>query len=270
MLAVFIFLFACPLVVETRHASTDLQVSSKRLMRSSEQEAETPWQQLVGNDSPKKAPPKEYVLFSWDAGGRWNGESNDLTAEVGFEFTPLMDFNVTALGRHVAGRYDQKGAGGRNLFAKTNVTLWYVLPKGMKLKEDKTLEDLKLESVWVGPDDKEECGGTYRFKYLEKPIPILAHQSYRLTQTSWKGMEDVWFDGIARDTDLWQYALTECMEVKEGVHSDHPYMYPEKIEHLHRRVGMLNLRLNSKHGCGITLPDNKEEAAKGELRESAR
>merc|ERR1719183_205515 len=134
-----------------------------------------PW---LGKSQPT-APPTEYLLFNYDAGGRWDGEANDMEGEVGFEFIPEKDFNITAVARHVAGHYTQRDEGGLNLYQTTNVTIWWVLPKGMKLKKGWGLNDLQLVSVYVGPDDKAEVGGKYRFKYLDKPLPIKAHQRYR-------------------------------------------------------------------------------------------
>lgn len=305
MLAVLTLLLAGPIVAETRQASISstgslMRSSARRSAPGAEAAAEAALTTARGNSSflslasshhadstqsapdltgwiqnpfagkdppPQKAPPTEYLLFNWDAGGAWDGDRNDLDAEVGFEFSPLKNLNITALGRHVAGRWDQLDDNmtgpGRNLFARTNVTLWYVIPPGMKLQKGKDPNvDLKLLSVFVGPEDEPEVGGKYNFKYLDKPFPIHAHQRYRITQTSWKGMDDVWFDGVALDSDVWAYSLVECVSVYEGVHSNKKHEYPDRIEHLHRRLGMLNFRVESDEGCGIALPVNAKENAK--------
>jgi len=257
--------------------SSLLALGSKRELLSRRAESESEWNPLkslgfgsMKQKDPPTAPPKEYLLFNWDAGGAWDGDRNDLDAEVGFEWKPLKDFNITAVGRHVAGHYDQIhwnesagfGKGGRNLFEKANVSIWFVVPEGMKLAEGKDPNvDLKLLSVEVGPEDKKEVGGKYNFKYLDEPFPIYAHKHYRITQTSHKGMRDVWFDGVADDSDWWAYGLPECVEVLEGVHSDKKHHYPDRMEHKHRRMGMLNFRLESEEGCGIVMPVNAKENA---------
>lgn len=212
-------------------------------------------------------PPTEFLLFNWDAGGAWDGERNDLDAEVGFEFTPTKNLNITALGRHVKGRFDQLDTGGKNLFNKANVSLWYVIPRGMKLDKDvDPNKALKLLSIEVGPGARREAGGTYNLQYLEKPYQVMAHQTYRLTQTCWRGMEDVWFDGVAKDTDIRQYALTECIKVGAGCHSDVPNTFPDKIEADHRRLGMLNMRVDTPDGCGLVAPENFKDEAAAKLR----
>lgn len=222
-----------------------------------------------------EAPPNEYLLFSWDAGGAWDGERNDLDAEVGFEFIPEKDMNITALGRHVTGNYRQRDFGGLNLFETTNVTLWSVLNETEK-KEQNGLGGIALLSVSVGPNETAEVGGKYRFKYLVEwnatsntstsvPFPVEAKKKYRITQTCRKKMKDVWFDGVAFDTDIESYSLTECVKVENGVHSDKIHQFPENLERKHRRAGMLNIRFTSSEGCGV-IPENVKASAAAQFR----
>jgi hypothetical protein len=200
-----------------------------------------------------------FLLFEWDAGGAWDGTRNDLDAEVGFEFSPEKNMSITALGRQVSGSYTQMNAGGRNLFEAANVTLWYVLPKEKKLKVNQSLEALALASVLVGPEDQLpalEARLAYNLKDLPTPIPVKAHEKYRITQTCSKDMKDKWFDGIAKATDVEYYSLIECVKILEGVHSDEPNKYPRHVDQMLQRAGMLNIRVESPEGCGMVLPDS--------------
>lgn len=275
--------------------------------------------QLINLSTPD--PHVQYLLFNWDAGGAWGGERNDFDGEVGFEFTPKKNLTITALGRHVKGRWQQLQEGalesGRRLLQATTVTLWRVIPKADKSaaagKDEKLSEEkrgnisatnaseggrkgnesalavrqlrpgkrkskkngqktelkngtdanatdfdvLKLVTVEVGPTAKVEAGGAYSFTDLEEPYEVFAHHKYRLTQRCWKGMKDVWFDGTAKETDVVQYALTECVAVGGGCHSEDSGGYPSKMEKEHRRLGMLNMRLSTANGtCGIALWDS--------------
>jgi len=197
--------------------------------------------------------PMVYMMFPKDAGGAWNGNRNDLDGEYGFAFTPRRHLIVTALGRQSTGRWDH----GYKLFQKANVTIWATPVVGREV-DYVTPEDylkLKVVSLSIGPDDEACCEQKYQFKYLEKPVQLYADVEYRLTQTVWQNMEDLWFDSVAYDTDIAFYSLVECISLGNGVHSERKHHYPQNVDKMHRRVGMLNIRVESNDACGVAIPE---------------
>jgi hypothetical protein len=181
-------------------------------------------------------------MFTWDAGGAWDGDRNDLEGEYGFAFEPEKDLKIVGLARHATGYLDHPG-----LQQEAWVTLW-----------DAVTEQV-LHTMTVGPYDYKDMGGKYYFKYFGNPLPLKAHRQYRITQTCHKGMKDVWFDDVAKEPDIELYGMTECVKIKNGVHSTTPRAFPDKIEEDLRRAGMLNFRMDVGDGCGYYDDEEYED-----------
>jgi len=197
---------------------------------------------LASTTTPNPDDPKGIPLFNWDGGGAWLGNENRFDGEYGFAFEPNMDLDIIALGRHVNNEWDHQG-----FYKPAMVTLW------------RTATREPLMTVEIGPVDHLEIENKYMFKYLEPPIALKAKKEYRITQTVHAGMNDTWFDGVARATDVELYSAFECIKCTKGVYGEKKGQWPTEIEDTNRRVGMLNLKFRGGAfgNCGMSDEDKK-------------